>query len=454
MFEFQMPQNSSSIIKVIGVGGGGCNAVANMFTQGIKGVDFIICNTDAQVLEKSPVPNKVRLGANVTKGLGAGMNPEVGRQAALESIDELREMIRHNTEMVFITAGMGGGTGTGAAPVIAQLAREMGILTVGIVTIPFKFEGTKRHHLAREGLLQLEKAVDAIVVINNQNLTKILGSKANQKMAFDMADQVLGDAARGIASIINIEGFMNVDFNDVKRILKDSGTALMGVSTHSGEDRALRAAEDVLASPLLDNVNVQGARGILVNITATEESLGMDETQQIMEHIQAATGEDIEVIMGIVYDETMGDKLSVTLVAAGFKHNHETGTIQTLPSPEKKTLFVDEDTTESRQQQVVSHNKESFSLIEPTLPLVDQLESEKLREERQKRMANQEVDYHNQASLEQLRNIPAWMRLGLDLDTPASEQEEKKISRLSIDDVGEKRFRLNDNNTFLFDNVD
>ena len=257
--EFQMPKNQNSIIKVIGVGGGGGNAVNNMFLKGIRGVDFVICNTDMQALETSPIPNKVRLGINKTEGLGAGANPEVGRLSAMESLESLREILRNNTKMVFVTAGMGGGTGTGAAPVIAGLAKEMGILTVAIVTTPFRFEGKKRMAQAHEGIANLQKNVDTLLVINNDHLTRIYGNNVTMKRAFEEADHVLCDAAKGIAEIITREGYINVDFADIKAIMSDAGSALMGIGSSSGEKRAEKAALGAINSPLLE-VSIHGAK--------------------------------------------------------------------------------------------------------------------------------------------------------------------------------------------------
>jgi len=316
--DFNFPTQNGSIIKVIGVGGGGGNAVNNMYKRGIKGVDFVVCNTDLQVLETSPVPTKIRLGPHITNGLGAGADPNVGRQAALESIDELRDVLRNNTKMVFIAAGMGGGTGTGAAPVIAALAKEMGILTVGIVTLPFNFEAQWRHNLAAEGIKELEQCVDSLLIIKNSNLMQICPKNIKAKDALLMADNVLCNAAKGIAEIITEEGHINVDFADVKTIMQDSGTALMGMATFAGENRAHMAIAEALSSPLLDNLDIHGADGILVNITASEDSLGLEEMTIIGEYVKEAAGEQARIIFGTVYSHEMGDRLSVTVIATGF----------------------------------------------------------------------------------------------------------------------------------------
>src|ERR1700741_1118795 len=276
MMQFELPQEEGSIIKVIGVGGGGSNAVNHMFRLGIKGVDFIICNTDKQALGKSPVPNKIQLGNSLTKGLGAGAKPEIGRDSALESIEEIKNILKDNTQLVFITAGLGGGTGTGAAPVIASIARELGILTVGIVTIPFAFEGKKRRMQAEEGLVEMKKYVDTLLVIGNDKLREIYG---NLKMteAFAHADNVLTGAARSIAEVISLNLHVNVDFNDVKTVMKDSGVAIMGSATASGERGAIRAVESALNSPFLNDNNIKGARHVLLNIMSANDYNTMNE---------------------------------------------------------------------------------------------------------------------------------------------------------------------------------
>ena len=456
MMEFQMPKFQNSLIKVIGVGGGGGNAVNNMYDKGIAGVDFVVCNTDLQALEMSPVPNKVRLGSNQTEGLGAGANPEIGKLAALESLEEVREILRHNTKMVFITAGMGGGTGTGAAPVLAAMAKDMGILTVAIVTTPFRFEGKKRMGQALEGIRNLEKNVDTILVINNDNLTQIFGNNVTMKKAFEEADTVLCDAAKGIAEIITLEGYINVDFADVQTIMKDGGTALMGSATFEGEDRAIRAAEEAISSPLLDNVNIHGSRGILVNITAAQDSLRLDETTTIVEYVQEAAGDNADIIFGTVYDEEMGEGLSVTVIATGF--NQEKGGFESTPKPNRETLDVaKEDFTIS----ATPMNTPSANMnveMQPSLfpePPADPRQSEQQREERIRKLKTQkEFDYHNPDSLKDMENVPAYLRKKVSLEEGNEEQSDPRLSRLSLDEVIENKYKLSDNNSFLHDNVD
>ncbi len=350
MMQFELPQEENSIIKVIGVGGGGSNAVNHMFRQGIKGVDFIICNTDKQALEKSPVPNKIQLGIQSTRGLGAGSIPGVGRDAALESIDEIKSYLGENTQMVFITAGLGGGTGTGAAPVIASIAREQGILTVGIVTIPFAFEGKKRRAQAEAGLEEMKKYVDTLLVIGNDKLREIYG---NLKMseAFEHADDVLTGAAKSIAEIISLHMHINVDFNDVKTVMKESGVAIMGSAIASGEKRALTAVEQALNSPLLNDSDISGARHVLLNIMSGSDDIDMDEFGEITDFIQEAAGGTAELITGYGTDPSLGDNVSVTIIATGFKSKQNTG-FEAPVFKERKIVNLDEKAPEVPVQEV------------------------------------------------------------------------------------------------------
>jgi len=333
MYTFDLPANGKSIIKVIGVGGGGSNAVNHMYSQGIKDVEFIICNTDAQALKSSSVPNKLAIGQNLTEGLGAGANPEKGKHAALESKEEIREMLSSDTKMVFITAGMGGGTGTGAAPVIAKVAKELGILTVGIVTAPFAFEGKKKKTAAENGVKELSDNCDTILVILNDKLREMFGNLTIRE-AFAKADNVLTTAAKSIAEIITVTAEVNVDFEDVKTVMKDSGAAVMGSATTEGEGRALRAAEEALSSPLLNNTDIHGAQKILLSIMSGEQAeLEMDELTEITEYIQDKAGQEAEVIFGHGIDSSLGQSIRVTVIATGFAADAES-----IIEP-KKTVF-------------------------------------------------------------------------------------------------------------------
>ena len=320
--QFEMLKEKSSIIKVIGVGGGGGNAVNHMYRQGITGVDFIICNTDAQALELSPIPNKVQLGASLTEGMGAGSMPEVGKNSAIENIDDIKRMLGSNTQMLFITAGMGGGTGTGASPIIAKAAKEMDILTVGIITTPFSFEGKRRKTQAEEGLEEFKKYVDSYLVISNDRLREIFGN-LTLGSAFAQADNILTTAAKGIAEIITIPGYINVDFKDVRTVMKESGVAIMGSYAAEGENRALRAVEGALASPLLKDNEIEGARYILLNISSGDKEVTMDEVSIITDFIQQEAGLAADLIWGNCTDEGLGEKISVTIIATGFQTMEE-----------------------------------------------------------------------------------------------------------------------------------
>ncbi|MBI2258894.1 MAG: cell division protein FtsZ [Flavobacteriia bacterium] len=319
--EFDMPKEISSIIKVFGVGGGGGNAVGHMYRQGVKGVDFVICNTDKQHLDKSPVSFKIQLGPSLTEGLGAGSFPETGKNAAVESIEEIRSYLEKGTKMVFITAGMGGGTGTGAAPVIAQLAKEMGILTVGIVTSPFLFEGKTKLKNAEAGIEELRKHVDSLLVINNERLFE-LENKITMNNAYAQADNVLCIAARGIADVISETGIVNVDFNDVKTVMKNSGVALMGTASADGENRAMECVQAALTSPLLNDNIVYGAKHIILNISYGEEEITLQEMNEITNYIRQEAGEDADLFFGHVHNPELGNKISITFIATGFNKNN------------------------------------------------------------------------------------------------------------------------------------
>jgi cell division protein FtsZ len=320
--EFELQKEERSIIKVIGVGGGGSNAVTHMYKQGIVGVDFAICNTDNQALELSPVPVKIQLGPNLTEGRGAGSKPEVGKQACIESIEDVVTFLEDNTKMLFVTAGMGGGTGTGAAPIIAKVAREMGILTVGIVTLPFKFEGMRRGNHASDGLAEIRANVDALIMISNDKLREIYGNLSISE-AFSEADNVLTTAAKGIAEIITVPGYVNVDFEDVNTVMRDSGVAIMGTATAQGQDRAKKAVVSALSSSLLKDTDIKGAKHILLNITSGSKEVTMDEVAEITDYIQTEAGYGTDLIWGNCFDAALDDKLSVTIIATGFGINEE-----------------------------------------------------------------------------------------------------------------------------------
>ena len=344
----------NNIIKVIGVGGGGSNAVSSMYKRGIQGVSFVICNTDEQALRYSQVPNQLQIGIDLTHGLGAGANPEVGKNAAIESKDEIEALLQDNTKMVFITAGMGGGTGTGAAPVIASIANKLGILTVGIVTMPFAFEGRKKILQAQEGVLEMKKHCDTVIVILNDKLREVLGEMTISN-AFAQADNVLTTAAKSIAEIITVPGYVNVDFEDVKTVMKKAGTAVMGSAQVDGENRAQRAAEMALDSPLLNYRNVKGAKKILLSIVSGVDSeLQMDELSLIADYIQEQVGCDAEMIFGHSIDKQLQDGIRVTLIATGFDDNKEDQNESSFYSQSVKSQRKNSERTENR----VENNKE------------------------------------------------------------------------------------------------
>ena len=362
MMKFDLPKEQSSIIKVIGVGGGGSNAVNHMYRQGIKGVDFVVCNTDHQALDTSPVPTKIPLGQSLTEGRGAGSIPDVGKNAAIENLEDVNEILAKNTKMIFVTAGMGGGTGTGAAPVIAQAARDMGILTVGIITVPFTFEGRKRRTQAEEGIEKMRESVDTLLVINNDKLREMFGNLTLVN-AFENADDVLAIAAKGIAEVISVTGQINVDFNDVNTVMKDSGVAIMGSAEAEGENRAIKCVENALNSPLLNDNNIDGAKYVLLNITYGTQAVLMDEISDITDYIQEEAGSTADVIWGHGYDESLGDKLCVTIIATGFNTTPHTGL--SMKAPKKNIMNLEDDSPE-----II--NNESEQLTEPVTNTVEE----------------------------------------------------------------------------------
>jgi len=338
---FDLPKNQSNVIKVIGVGGGGSNAINHMFQSGINGVDFVVCNTDAQALQNSPVPNKIQLGLSLTEGLGAGANPEVGEQSALESMTDIKAMLDTNTKMVFITAGMGGGTGTGAAPMIAKMAKELDILTVGIVTIPFQFEGKMRSEQAQKGIENLRSQVDSLIIINNNKLRDVYGN-LGFKAGFSKADEVLATAAKGIAEVITHHYTQNIDLRDAKTVLANSGTAIMGSSSASGSGRAHEAISKALDSPLLNDNKITGAKNVLLLIVSGVQEITIDEIGEINEYIQSEAGHGANIIMGVGEDESLGEAIAVTVIATGFNQEQQNDIVNTESKKIIHTLEEDQ----------------------------------------------------------------------------------------------------------------
>jgi cell division protein FtsZ len=529
--EFALPKSSNNPIKVIGVGGGGSNAVNTMFKQGIKGVDFIVCNTDAQALDVSSVPLKVQLGATLTEGQGAGSIPEVGKNAAIENLDDLITLLGSDTKMVFVTAGMGGGTGTGAGPVIAKACRDLGILTVGIVTVPFKFEGKKRSNQADSGLLNMREAVDTLLVIRNDKLRELYGNQT-LRAAFKNADQVLSIAAKGIAEVITRTGEINVDMNDVNTVMRQSGNAIMGSGMASGEGRAKNAVTVALESPLLNDNDIIGAKHVLLNITMGHEEILMDEIMEITDYIQEAAGQNAEVIWGYAMDENLEEDLCITVIATGFEaHEVKTGASPvekekitynlgdepnevTEPinraidstsekSPEEQSesvmgnqsdLFGDsrketniknedledlrEDEVKREPQDVESNSEEAekkdefiiHNLDDAPLektpnetfrkPLVDQKSKEAYaarQKQTKKILSDMKIKLRLPGRISDLENEPAYKRRNVTLDE-IQHSSDSTASRFSInedvDENGERRIELRDDNPFLHDNVD
>ena len=366
---FDLPKNQSNVIKVIGVGGGGSNAINHMFQQGIKGVDFVICNTDAQALQNSGVPNKIQLGVNLTEGLGAGANPDIGEKSAVESVEDIQNMLDTNTKMVFITAGMGGGTGTGAAPIIAKMAKDLDILTVGIVTMPFQFEGKMRNQQAQIGIEKLRNVVDSLVVINNNKLREVYGN-LGFKAGFSKADEVLSTAARGIAEVITHHYTQNIDLRDAKTVLSNSGTAIMGSATSSGQDRAKEAIRKALDSPLLNDNKITGAKNVLLLIVSGSQEITIDEIGEINDHIQDEAGHGANIIMGVGEDEALEDSIAVTIIATGFDIDQQAEISNTEV---KKVIHALED-DQSMEQDLSRQNREP-AIITPNIELEEKTET-------------------------------------------------------------------------------
>ena len=389
-FSFDLPKNKSNVMKVMGVGGGGSNAVNHMYKQGIKGVDFVVCNTDSQALEESPVPNKIQLGVNLTEGLGAGANPEIGKLAALESYEELKNLLETQTKMLFITSGMGGGTGTGAAPIIAEMAREFDILTVGIVTIPFNFEGKNRELQAIKGLEKLKRSVDSLIIINNNKLREVYGN-LGFKEGFSKADEVLATAARGVAQVITHHYTQNIDLKDAKTVLSNSGTAIMGSSIASGSNRANEAVIKALDSPLLNDNKIEGSKNVLLLIVSGAEEITIDEIGEINEHIQSETGNTANIIMGVGEDLELGNNISVTVIATGFGDEKQ----KSLVSSETKKVIYNLDQDHPFEKNIIEEDKEAENNL---LNKPDTISIEKLDVESQQKKIESEIN-------EILRNI-------------------------------------------------
>ena len=441
-YRFDLPTHHRSIIKVMGVGGGGSNAVNSMYSRGIKDVSFVVCNTDAQALEHSAIPHKLQIGINLTEGLGAGANPAVGKNAALESKEEIKALLSDSTKMLFITAGMGGGTGTGAAPVIASIARKLGILTVGIVTQPFSFEGKKKLHQAQEGIQQLRQHCDTVLVILNDRLKAVLGNLSIGN-AFAQADNVLTTAAKSIAEIITVPGYVNVDFEDVKTVMKDAGAAVMGSGQAEGEERALKAAEAALTSPLLDYEDIHGAKKILLSIVSGKDAeLQMDELTVITDYIQDQTGADAEIIFGHGSDPQLEENIRVTVIATGFEEEHgDTASHQapakTLSSEQQTYLFdstsqqyMGEGTADATYSSTIAMRakrarKSTEARNEGASLSVDTLEQkrQRLRQKAQERIkalgANKEPAELSEEKVKEWLAIPAYLRRDIRLQSNA-----------------------------------
>lgn len=514
--QFDLPKDQSSIIKVIGVGGGGSNAVNYMYELGIRGVNYVVCNTDQQALDLSPVPNKIQLGPEITRGLGAGSRPEVGAQATIESTEEIRELLSKNTRMVFITAGMGGGTGTGGAPEVARIAKEMGILTVAIVTTPFSFEGRRKLSQADEGIEKLKENVDSIIIISNDKIREIYGNLTKSE-AFSRADDILSIAAKSISEIITVPGEINVDFADVQFVMSNSGVAIMGEAQAEGENRAMRAVHAAINSPLLNSSNITGSKNILINISSGKMQATLDEIDEINNFVQDAAGNDTDIIFGTCDDDTLGDKLRVTIIATGFEEKIDKpitekkevinldNQIFNTNTPEKKDNveeiklidteepsfetsnfsdtnnmivfdFVDEQTDDEDSLGIkddednLEDNTFNFTIKEvekepeqkynfytsPSKEIKEVRDEDKNEIKHRDRIQKlKDVSYKWQ-NIEQLENIPAYERKGIDINEEVHSKKEH-TSKFTIENFninGEKRPEIRRDNGFLNDNID
>jgi cell division protein FtsZ len=467
---FDMPLNEGAMIKVVGVGGGGSNAVNHMCRKGIKDVDFIVCNTDSQALANSPVRTKVKLGASLTEGRGAGNKPEVGRQAAIENIEDVKKAIGSKAKMVFITAGMGGGTGTGAGPVIAKACRELDLLTVAIVTIPFRNEGRRRVQQAIEGIQEMEGHVDSLLVINNEKIREMYGDFKISE-AFAKADDVLTTAAKGIAEIITVHGYINVDFADVETVMRQSGVALMGSARAAGEDRAIKAVEEALNSPLLNNNNIKGARNILLNITSGNTEITMDEIGQITDYVQARAGYDADLIWGNGKDDSMGEEIAVTVIATGFssssipevlankKVEKSYHTLAETPVSASAQPKMQKPATHTTQQPQTRQETFKFSSERPATDFdslyanVGRKEPDAATDPDEKITFNTDFYGAGDDYIDRIENMPAYMRRKINMK-PRDNGEEKKVSRFSLSTDESNGIFLSENNPYLHDKVD
>ncbi len=490
IMNFDLPVERSSLIKVIGIGGGGNNAVNHMYEKGIKDVNFVICNTDHQALARSPVPIKVQIGESITEGRGAGSKPEIGRKAAMENIKQVMDAISGNTKMVFLTTGMGGGTGTGAIPVIAKACKDAGLLTIAVVTIPFKSEGKIRIRYAIDGITELKDNVDSLLVINNEKLREIYGDQG-VSTAFAKADDILTTAVKGIAEIITVAGYINVDFADVETVMKDSGVAIMGMGTAAGENRALTAIENALASPLLNSNDITGAKSILINISSGSgaNELTMDELGQITDYMYEAASEDALIIRGLSQDLNLGENISVTVIATGFPSN-SIFTPYKKPKPRKVELLADANTIpphiipEKGDDTFTVHQKSLNSVIstiddeiqgELDFNLENAGELTELRGRKQKddidEKENRETTLQKvkhmqnffkkeglsnkiiKDNIETFEDVPAYVRRNMSLG-PKEKENDSKVSKFTLSSGDGEEPVLRENNAYLNDNVD
>ena len=479
-----MPKHQSSVIKVIGVGGGGSNAVNHMISEGIRGVDFILCNTDAQALEMGEASTKIQLGVSLTEGLGAGEDPSKGAQAALESEQVIRDVLGKNTKMVFITAGMGGGTGTGAAPVIAQISKELNILTIGIVTVPFSFEGPKRFRQAQDGIDEMRQYVDSLIVINNDRLVEVYGD-LGLKSAFAKADETLMVAAKGISEVITQKCLINIDLNDAKTVLKDSGTAIMGSARGQGSNRAKEVVQKALDSPLLNDNHIKGANKILLLIMSGNNEVTINETSQINQYLQRESGGKAEIIMGAGDDPSLGDDISVTVIATGVLGSN----VNPVTGSEEKIVLplhneADNKSFQSHQFNQLDQSKNDSQLIqtdqrgENVVDLDELDDSEVLTsdlenetrdivindsenyseenqlqaEQRRKRLLKFSNIHNNQKYIQELEDEPAYKRKGVELEKV--EHSSYESSAKIVLDIEDDENKFKNNNSFLHDNVD